>query len=67
LYDQIVGRVLSLSELPMRYPLAKNPVLRAKGYRILAIHSFLVFYVIVGETVQIRRILHGKRQYESLL
>lgn len=67
LYDEIVEYVASLAELPFRYPLMKNPVLRAKGYRALVVHSFLVFYVVMGDVVQIRRILHGKRQYEFLL
>jgi len=67
LYDEIVEHVASLAELPSRYPLLKNPVLRAKGYRVLAVYSYLVFYVVVGDVVQIRRILHGKRQYEFLL
>ena len=67
LYDEIVEHVASLAEFPFRYPLMKNPVLRAKGYRVLAVHRYLVFYVVMGDVVQIRRILHGKRQYEFLL
>ncbi|WP_199620721.1 type II toxin-antitoxin system RelE/ParE family toxin [Paenibacillus alkalitolerans] len=67
LYDGIVDQVVSLAELPYRYPLMKNPILRAKGYRVLVVQSYLVFYVVVGDSVQIRRILHGKRQYELLL
>ena len=67
LYDQIVEHAASLAELPFRYPLMKNPVLRAKGYRVLVVHSYLVFYVVMGDVVQIRRILHGKRQYGFLL
>lgn len=67
LYDDIVEHVASLAELPFRYPLMKNSILRAKGYRVLLVHSYLVFYVVMGDAVQIRRILHGKRQYEFLL
>jgi toxin ParE1/3/4 len=67
LYDEIVESIMLLSQLPMRCPLMNSPVLRAKGYRVLVVHSYLVFYVVVGETVQIRRILHGRRKYEFLL
>jgi toxin ParE1/3/4 len=67
MYDEIVEHVASLAELPFRYPLMKNSVLRAKGYRVLVVHSYLVFHVVVGDVVQIRRISHGKRQYEFLL
>jgi hypothetical protein len=27
----------------------------------------LVFYVVIGRTVQIRRVIHGARRYEFLL
>lgn len=67
LYDEIVDSIGLLSQLPMRCPLMKSSVLRAKGYRVLVVYSYLVFYVVTGETVQIRRILHNKRQYEFLL
>jgi toxin ParE1/3/4 len=67
LYDDITVQVASLAELPFRHPLIKNPILRLKGYRVLVVHSYLVFYVVVGDVVQIRRILHGKRQYDFLL
>lgn len=67
LYDEIVEHVASLAEMPFRYPLMKNHVLRAKGYRVLVVQSYLVFYVVIGDAVQIRRILHGKRKYEFLL
>jgi addiction module RelE/StbE family toxin len=67
LFDETVEHVESLSEFPSRYPLIKNSVLRAKGYRVLVVHSYLVFYVVLNGVVQIRRILHGRRKYEFLL
>lgn len=67
LYDDISDQVASFGELPFRCPLIKNSTLRLKGYRVLAVHSYLVFYVVKIDVVQIRRILYGKRQYDSLL
>jgi len=67
LYEEIVSDIGSLEYLPLRCPLLKNPVLRAKGYRVLIIQNYLVFYVVKGMTVEIRRIIHGKRRYEFLL
>jgi toxin ParE1/3/4 len=67
LYDELVNSIGLLSELPLRCPLMKSSVLRAKGYRVQIVQSYLVFYVLNGETVEIRRILHGKRRYEFLL
>ena len=67
LYDEIVEVIGSLAQMPMRCPLMKNSGLRAKGYRILVVHNYLVFYVMNNKTVEIRRILYGRRQYDFLL
>ncbi len=67
LYDEIVQSIGSLQQMPMRCPLAKNTVLRMKKYRLLVVHNYVVFYVVIDNIVQIRRILHGRRQYEFLL
>jgi toxin ParE1/3/4 len=45
----------------------KDERLQRLGYRMLIVSKYLVFYVIKGEVVQIRRILHGSRQYQFLL
>jgi len=67
LYDEIVEGIGTLSQMPMRCPLLKIPVLRAKGYRVLIVHNYLVFYVANGKRVEIRRILYGRKQYKFLL
>lgn len=67
LYDEIVKGIASLAELPMRCGLLKASELRAKGYRALRVKNYTVFYVVLDDTVQIRRILYTKRQFESLL
>ena len=66
-YDLLVERIGSLSDMPERCPLARDIQLRLRGYRFLAVENYLVFFVVVGDTVQIRRILYARRQYESLL
>ncbi|WP_206812909.1 type II toxin-antitoxin system RelE/ParE family toxin [Paradesulfitobacterium ferrireducens] len=57
----------SLQQMPERCPLVKNTMLRLKGYRSMVIENYVVFYIVSGDTVQIRRILYGRRQYEYLL
>ncbi|HAG09099.1 MAG TPA: type II toxin-antitoxin system RelE/ParE family toxin [Desulfotomaculum sp.] len=66
LYDEIVDGIGSLEQMPLRCPLLKSSVLRAKGYRVLVVQNYLVFYIVNGTTVEIRRILHGRRKYEFL-
>ena len=45
----------------------KDDRLKKLGYRILIIGKYLVFYVVKANIVQIRRIIHGARQYSFLL
>ena len=66
-YDLLVEEITSLSNMPERCPKPKDLALAAKGYRYLIVKNYLVFYVIVGDTVQIRRILYARRDYRSLL
>jgi addiction module RelE/StbE family toxin len=67
LYDEIVSGIGSLECLPLRCPLLKIPELRLKGYRLLVVQNYLVLYIVKGKTVEIRRIMYGRRRYEFLL
>ena len=66
-YDLLVEKIGSLVEMPERCPFVRNIALKAKGYRYLIVENYLVFFVVKGDTVQIRRILYNKRQYKRLL
>ena len=60
----------SISQLALNPELgvvSKDDRLKKMGYRILIIEKYLVFYVLKANTVQIRRIIHGARQYSFLL
>ncbi len=47
--------------------ISEDEWLKKLGYRMLIIDKYLVFYVIKTKTIQIRRIIHGSRQYSFLL
>ena len=58
------------------FKLALNPLLgvipndtrlKKLGYRMLIVGKYLVFYVVKGQIVQIRRVIHGARRYSFLL
>ncbi len=66
-YDMLVDEIASLSTMPERCPHPRDLALTAKGYRYLIVRDYLVFYMVVGDTVQIRRILYGRRDYRSIL
>ena len=66
-YDLLVEQISSLSHMPFRCPRPRDAALAAKGYRYLLVEKYLVFYVVAGDTVQIRRILYARRNYQSVL
>lgn len=66
-YDKLTQEIASLSTMPERCPRPRNLALAAKGYRYLIVENYLIFYVVSGGTVQIRRILYGRRDYRALL
>ena len=60
-YDKLTEEIASLSTMPERCPRLRDLALAAKGYRYLIVENYLIFYVVSGGTVQIRRILYGRR------
>ncbi len=66
-YDMLVEGIASLSTMPERCPHPRDLALTAKGYRYLIVKDYLVFYMVVGDTVQIHRILYGRRDYRPIL
>ena len=68
LAENIEQSILQLEDFPLIGSIPKNRRLTRKGYRILIVDSYLVFYVLLdNETVEIRRIISGKRDYKFLL
>ena len=56
-YDLLVEKIAGLAQMPERCPQLNDLALRAKGYRYLLVKNYLVFFVVAGDTVQIRRVL----------
>ena len=67
LLDKFDASILHLESFPEMGTVAKNRRLANKGYRLLVIEDYLVFYVVLGDIVEIRRIVSGKRNYAELL
>ena len=66
-YDRLLEKIGSVEEMPQRCPFVRDIALKAKGYRFLIVENHIVFLVIQDSTVQIRRILYNRRQYEWFL
>jgi len=69
LLNKIENTISKLEDFPLMGSVPKDSLLQYKGYRVLIIEKYLVFYV-VNESdleIEIRRIIHGKRKYDFLL
>jgi len=66
-YDLVMEKTRILSTTPECCPYARDSQLRMRGYRMLAVENYIYFFVIIGKTVVIRRILYAKRQYDRLV
>jgi len=66
-YELFMEKMGMLRVTPESCPLARDAQLRLRGYRMLPTENYIVFYVISGKTVELRRILYARRQYERLV
>jgi len=65
--NKIDKSISKLEAFPQMSVVPKDDRLEMLGYRMLVIDSYLVFYVIKENIVEIRRIIHGSRRYSFLL
>lgn len=65
--DKIEKNLLLLSENPKLGRIPRDEEIRILGYRYLVVQNYIIFYTIEERTVLIHRILHGARNYKSLL
>jgi len=65
-FEILIKKSEILKKTPSECPLTKDSQLRLRAYRTLAVEDYLFFIVISARTVEIRRILYAKRQYERL-
>ena len=66
-YDLIVSEIEGLAVMPERCPRPRDLALAAKGYRYLLVKNYMIFYVVSGSRIQIRRIIYARRDYRQFL
>ena len=66
LIDKMQVAVENLCEFPFSRPLISDAVLSNKGYRLLVVDNFHLFYVVCENKVIVRRVLYGRRKFEWL-
>ena len=67
LLNEMDATISKLETFPFMGTIPKDPRLQYLNYRMLVIQSYLIFYVVLEDVVEIRRILHGKRKFSFLL
>ncbi len=65
--DKIENNLLNLSTYPLLGKIPKEEDLVHMGYRFLVVHNYLIFYTIENRTIWVHRIIHGARDYLSLI
>lgn len=64
--DEYEKAIIKLSVSPFSHHQPDNEYLRAKGYRILPIKNYYIFYIVKETEVQIHRILYSKMDFTKL-
>jgi len=67
LADKIGKNLALLADNPLLGKSPSDSDLKQLGYRYLIIESYLIFYTIEKRTILVHRMLHGARNYKSLL
>ncbi|HMN48892.1 MAG TPA: type II toxin-antitoxin system RelE/ParE family toxin [Ignavibacteriaceae bacterium] len=64
---KIEKNVELLSDNPYLGRIPRDEEIRNLGYRYIIIQNYIIFYTIEERAILIHRILHGARNYKSLL
>lgn len=57
--------LMSLSDLPQRYPLIEDELLLQLGYRKIIVKNYVIFFSVdeANKVVNVERILYGRRDW----
>ncbi|MBU1099126.1 MAG: type II toxin-antitoxin system RelE/ParE family toxin [Bacteroidetes bacterium] len=65
--NKIEKNLENLSENPLLGRVPRDIDIKSLGYRYIIIQNYILFYTIEEKTIIVHRILHGARNYNSLL
>lgn len=58
---------MQLVSFPFSGSIPKDAYLSRKGYRMILVDNFIIFYLIDDTLIKIMRIIYGKRNYSDFL
>lgn len=65
--DKIENSLKLLLDSPTLGRIPRDEEIRNLGYRYLIVQNYIIFYTIEERTIYIHRILHGARDFKTLL
>ena len=67
LVDDIEKAILKRLETPLIYAPYQSSKIRKYPYYKIKVKNFLIFYVVIEDTMEVRRILYSRRNIDSLI
>ncbi|MEK6756406.1 MAG: type II toxin-antitoxin system RelE/ParE family toxin [Bacteroidota bacterium] len=65
--EKLDKRIGLLRRHPLLGRIPRHLRLREYGYRVLIVESYLVFYIVRGQTIEVHRVVHGSRNLDHLI
>jgi len=67
LLDDIEFAISKRLEMPLSFPKYQSSKLRKQVYYRINVKNFSIFYVVIGNTMEVRRLLYAKKNIDELL
>jgi len=67
IYRQIMDKLISLEEMPFRYPVYQEEPWKSREVRQIFAGSYCAFYFVIENTVKVFRILYGSMDLDAAL
>lgn len=65
-YNKLMDNLTKLEEFPNLGLLMPDKKMSEKGYRMIIVNNYIIFYKVYEKNIQILRVLHGSRDYPQL-
>ena len=67
LVDDIELAIIKRLEMPLSFPPYQSSKIRNNPYYRINVRNFSIFYVVIDDTMEVRRLLYSKRNFDELL
>lgn len=65
-YNKLMENLTKLEEFPNLGLLMPDKKMSEKGYRMIIVNNYIIFYKVYEKNIQILKVLHGSRDYPQL-